>query len=59
MSKFFKVLKVAGDVAEIIVASSIVVELIERYRAKKKTAQVQVTTETANEASAAETPQKQ
>ena len=49
MSKFFKVLKVAGDVAEIIVASSIVVELIERYRAKKKTAQVQVTTETANE----------
>ena len=37
MSKFFKVLKVAGDVAEIIVASSIVVELIERYRAKKKT----------------------
>lgn len=55
MSKFFKVLKVAGDVAEIIVASSIVVELIERYRAKKKkTAQVQTTTETANEVSAAE-----
>ena len=55
-----KVLKVAGDVAEIIVASSIVVELIERYRAKKKkTVQVQTTTETANEASAAETPQKQ
>ena len=59
MGKFLKVLKVAGDVAEIIVASSIVVELIERYRAKKKTAQVQVTTETANEVSAAETPQKQ
>ena len=59
MGKFMKVLKVAGDVAEIIVASSIVVELIERYRAKKKTAQVQVTTETANEVSAAETPQKQ
>lgn len=54
MSKFFKVLKVAGDVAEIIVASSIVVELIERYRAKKKTAQVQTTTETANEKAAAE-----
>ena len=35
-----KVLKVAGDVAEIIVASSIVVEFIERFRAKKK-AQVQ------------------
>ena len=32
MGKFLKVLKVAGDVAEIIVASSIVVELIERYR---------------------------
>ena len=36
MGKFLKVLKVAGDVAEIIVASSIVVELIERYRVKKK-----------------------
>lgn len=35
MGKFLKVLKVAGDVAEIIVASSIVVELIERYRVKK------------------------
>lgn len=53
MSKFFKVLKVAGDVAEIIVASSIVVELIERYRAKKKTAQVQ-TVEPADEAIPAE-----
>lgn len=37
MSKFLKALRVAGDVAEIIVASSIVVEFIERYRAKKKT----------------------
>ena len=37
MSKFFKALRVAGDVAEIIVASSIVVEFIERFRAKKKT----------------------
>ena len=36
MSKFLKALRVAGDVAEIIVASSIVVEFIERYRAKKK-----------------------
>ena len=54
MGKFLKVLKVAGDVAEIIVASSIVVELIERYRAKKKTVQAQVTTETANEKAAAE-----
>ena len=41
MGKFMRVLKVAGDVAEIIVASSIVVELIERYRAKKN---AQVTT---------------
>ena len=40
MSKFLKALRVAGDVAEIIVASSIVVEFIERFRAKKK-AQVQ------------------
>ena len=47
MGKFMKVLKVAGDVAEIIVASSIVVELIERYRAKK-TAQV-TTNQTANQ----------
>lgn len=47
MGKFLKVLKVAGDVAEIIVASSIVVELIERYRAKK-TAQVITTNQTAN-----------
>ena len=36
MSKFLKALRVAGDVAEIIVASSIVVEFIDRYRAKKK-----------------------
>ena len=43
-----KVLKVAGDVAEIIVASSIVVELIERYRAKK-TAQVTTTNQTADQ----------
>ena len=47
MGKFLKVLKVAGDVAEIIVASSIVVELIERYRAKK-TAQV-TTNQTADQ----------
>ena len=46
MSKFLKALRVAGDVAEIIVASSIVVEFIDRFRAKKKaTAQVQTTTE--------------
>ena len=37
MSKFLKALRVAGNVAEIIVASSIVVEFIERFRAKKKT----------------------
>ena len=36
MSKFFKALRVAGDVAEIIVVSSIVVELIDRFMAKKK-----------------------
>ena len=43
-----KVLKVAGDVAEIIVASSIVVELIERYRAKKA-AQLTTTNQTASQ----------
>ena len=47
MSKFLKALRGAGDVAEIIVASSIVVEFIERFRAKKK-AQVQ-TVESAEE----------
>ena len=40
MSKFLKALRVAGDVAEIIVASSIVVEFIDRYRAKKTPAPV-------------------
>ena len=40
MSKFLKALRAAGDVAEIIVASSIVVEFIDRFRVKKK-AQVQ------------------
>lgn len=48
MGKFIKVLKVAGGVAEIIVASSIVVELIERYRAKKA-AQLTTTNQTANQ----------
>ena len=48
MGRFLKVLKVAGDVAEIIVASSIVVELIERYRAKKN-AQVTTSNQTANQ----------
>ena len=36
MSKFLKALRAAGDVAEVIVASSIVVEFIDRFRAKKK-----------------------
>ncbi len=48
MSKFLKALRVAGDVAEIIVASSIVVDFIERFRAKKK-AQVQTALEPAEE----------
>ena len=37
MSKFLKALRVAGDVAEIIVASSIVVEFIEKFKGRKKT----------------------
>ena len=36
MSKFLKALRAAGDMAEVIVASSIVVEFIDRFRAKKK-----------------------
>ena len=55
MSKFLKALRVAGDVAEIIVASSIVVEFIERFRAKKKTpAQAQTTEPTADTPTEAE-----
>ena len=53
MSKFFKALRVAGDVAEIIVASSIVVEFIDRFRAKKK-AQVQTVEPTADAPTEAE-----
>ena len=34
--KVLKAIRVLGDVAEIIVGASIVIELIERYRAKKK-----------------------
>ena len=35
--KVLKAIRILGDVAEIIVGASIVVELVERYRAKKKT----------------------
>ena len=45
--KILKAIRVLGDVAEIIVGASIVIELVERYRAKK-TAQVQTTTEPAD-----------
>lgn len=34
--KVLKAIRVLGDVAEIIVGVSIVIELVERYRAKKK-----------------------
>ena len=35
--KVLKAIRILGDVAEIIVGASIVIELVERYRAKKKT----------------------
>ena len=35
--KVLKAIRILGDVAEIIVRASIVIELVERYRAKKKT----------------------
>ena len=35
--KVLKAIRVLGDVAEIIVVASIVIELVERYGAKKKT----------------------
>jgi hypothetical protein len=34
--KVLKAIRILGDVAEIIVGASIVIELVERYRAKKK-----------------------
>ena len=35
--KVLKAIRILGDVAEISVGASIVIELVERYRAKKKT----------------------
>ena len=35
--KVLKAIRILGDVAEIIVGASIVIELVERYKAKKKT----------------------
>ena len=46
--KILKAIRVLGDVAEIIVGASIVIELVERYREKKK---AQVTTEPTADAS--------
>ena len=46
--KVLKAIRVLGDVAEIIVGASIVVELVQRIRAKKKN---QVTTEPTADAS--------
>ena len=46
--KILKAIRVLGDVAEIIVGASIVIELVERFRAKKK-AQVQTATESADD----------
>ena len=50
MGKFLKALRIAGDCAEIIVAGSILVELYEKIKGRKKKAQViNTTTETADE----------
>ena len=46
--KILKAIRVLGDVAEIIVGASIVIELVERYRAKKKIS-AQVLTDPADE----------
>ena len=46
--KVLKAICILGDVAEIIVGASIVIELVERYRAKKKTP-APILTETADE----------
>ena len=53
--KVLKAIRILGDVAEIIVGASIVIELVERYRAKKKTpAQAQTTEPTADTPTEAE-----
>ena len=51
--KVLKAIRVLGDVAEIIVGASIVVELVQRIRAKKK-AQVQTVEPTADAPTEAE-----
>lgn len=47
--KILKAIRVLGDVAEIIVGASIVIELVERYRAKKTAQVINPTTETADD----------
>ena len=47
--KVLKAIRILGDVAEIIVGASIVVELVERFRAKKKAQVINQTTEPADE----------
>lgn len=49
MGKFLKALRIAGDCAEIIVAGSILVELYEKFKGRKKKAQVQTAIEPAEE----------
>ena len=52
MGKFLKALRIAGDCAEIIVAGSILVELYEKIKGRKKKAQViNTTTGTADDTS--------
>ena len=51
--KVLKAIRILGDVAEIIVGASIVVELVQRIRAKKK-AQAQTTEPTADTPTEAE-----
>ena len=41
MGKFLKALRIVGDCAQIIVAGSILVELYEKFKGRKKKAQVQ------------------
>lgn len=47
--KILKAIRVLGDVAEIIVGASIVIELVERYRARKTAQVINPTTETADD----------
>ena len=59
MSKFSNVTRGVNCAASLLIATGVCIDLYDRFKGKVSMKKAQVTTETANEASAAETPQKQ